>query len=115
MTKRGDLYEARLSDGSTLRVRDGRRRVRRGHATPHAPARSPRLQPEPVEGASGSLVVRADAEGIAREIIKPRSHRSSACRTAVESGLLEARSTSCAARSTTSTDGMKGKISLTLD
>ena len=70
-------------------------------------------QPEAVEGASGSLVVRADAEGIARQVL---------LQVAPQFGLPEplvpvfARPFDELRGSVaTSTDGMQGKFSLTLD
>jgi Protein of unknown function (DUF3352) len=108
----GDLYEARLESGSSfvfgmagdsLVVASDARRA-------HSIAGQ---QPEAVSGASGSLVLSADAEGLARQIITGL---------APQFGIPEALVPVFARPFdelrgwvTTSTDGLKGKLTLTLD
>ncbi|MEA2362956.1 MAG: hypothetical protein QOD71_2101 [Thermoleophilaceae bacterium] len=108
----GDLYEARLSGGGTFvfGMAGGALVAATDSARAHALASA---KPAAVEGASGSLVVRADAQGIARQIL---------ARLAPQFGLPDplvpvfARPFDELLGSVaTTTDGMKGKFSLTLD
>ena len=108
----GDLYEARLSGGSSFvfGMAQDSLVVASDAARAHSIAAT---QPEAVSGASGSLVVRADAEGVARQIL---------AKIAPQFG-LPAPVVPVFARPfnelngwvTTSTDGLKGKLSLTFD
>ena len=108
----GDLYEVRLSGGSSFFFGMAQDSLVVGSdaARAHAIAAT---QPEAVPGASGSLVVSADAEGIARQIL---------AKIAPQFGIPDA-IVPVFARPfnelhgwvTTSTDGLKGKLSLTLD
>jgi hypothetical protein len=108
----GDLYEVRLSGGGTFvfGVAGGALVAATDAARAHALASA---KPAAVEGASGSLVVRADAQGIARQVL---------AQLAPQFGLPDplvpvfARPFDELRGSvTTTTDGMKGKLSLTLD
>jgi hypothetical protein len=108
----GDLYEARLSGGSTFvfGMANDSLVVASDAARAHSMAAA---QPEAVPGASGSLVLSADAEGIARQLL---------AKIAPQFG-IPAPLIPVFARPfnelngwvTTSTDGLKGKLSLTLD
>lgn len=108
----GDLYEVRLSGGSSFvfGMAQDSLVVASDPARAHAIAGS---QPEAVPGASGSLVLSADAEGIARQIL---------AKIAPQFGIPDP-VVPVFARPfnelhgwvTTSTDGLKGKLSLTLD
>jgi hypothetical protein len=66
-----------------------------------------------VEGANGSLVLRADAEGIARQVIAQFAPRFGIPDPVVP--ILARPFDELRGSVTTSTDGMKGKFSLTLD
>jgi hypothetical protein len=110
--RQGDLYEARLSGGGTFVFGMGGDALvaATDSARAHALASA---KPGPVEGASGSLVVRADAEGIARQVL---------AKLAPQFGLPDplvpvfARPFDELRGSVvTTTDGMKGEFSLTLD
>ena len=70
-------------------------------------------EPEAVEGASGSLVLRADAEGIARQVITQIAPNFNIPDPFIP--LLARPFDELRGSVTTSTDGMKGKFSLTLD
>lgn len=112
VTRRGDLYTLQLEDGGTVvfGVVDGALVV----ATDAARARSvATAQPQSVEGASGSIVVRADAEGIARQVLAqlaPRFGIPDPVAPLFARPFDELRGSVA-----TSTSGMKGKFSLTLD
>jgi hypothetical protein len=70
-------------------------------------------EPEDVEGAEGSLVIGADAEGIAREVVAglaPQFGIPAPIVPVLAKPFDELRGSVA-----TSTDGMRGKISLTLD
>jgi hypothetical protein len=108
----GDLYEARLSGGGTFvfGVAGGALVAATDAARAHQLASA---QPKAVEGAKGSLVLRADAEGIARQLL---------AKIAPQFGIpapivpVFARPFGDLTGSvTTSTDGLKGKLSLTFD
>ena len=108
----GDLYEARLSGGSTFvfGMAGDSLVVASDAARAHSMAQA---QPEAVPGASGSLVLSADAEGLARQLLT---------KIAPQFGIPEpvipvfARPfDELRGWVTTSTDGLKGKLSLTLD
>ena len=70
-------------------------------------------EPEAVEGASGSLVLRADAEGIARQVITQIAPNFNIPDPFIP--LLARPFDELRGSVATSTDGMKGKFSLTLD
>jgi hypothetical protein len=108
----GDLYEARLSDGSNFvfGMADDSLVVASDAARAHSIAGT---QPEAVPGASGSLVLSADAEGIARQIlakIAPQFGIPDPLVPVFARPFDELRGWV-----TTSTGGLKGKLSLTLD
>ena len=112
VTRRGNLYAFSTPDGLSFvfGVANGAFVA----ATDAARARAlASAQPEAVEGAKGSLAVRADAEGIARQVL---------LQVAPQFGLPEAIVPVFArpfdelrGSVVTSTDGMQGKFSLTLD
>jgi Protein of unknown function (DUF3352) len=113
VTKRGGLYSLQSSGGGTtfvFGVVDDAFVV----ASDAARARSVgSAAPESVEGASGSLVIRADAEGIARQVLAqlaPQFNIPTAVVPIFARPFDELRGSV-----QTSTDGMKGKVSLTLD
>jgi hypothetical protein len=108
----GDLYEARLSGGSSFvfGMAQDSLVVASDAARAHAIAAT---QPESVPGANGSLVLSADAEGLARQLL---------AKIAPQFGLPDALVPIFAKPFdelngwvTTSTAGLKGKLSLTLD
>ena len=113
VTKRGDLYTLHSDDGGTTFVFGV---VGDAFVVASDAARARGLaaaQPESVEGASGSLVIRADAEGIARQVLKQIAPQFGIPDPVIPifarpfdelRGSIE-----------TNTDGMKGKVSLTLD
>ncbi|MEA2378757.1 MAG: hypothetical protein QOD13_2664 [Thermoleophilaceae bacterium] len=108
----GDLYEARLSGGGTFvfGVAGGALVAATDAARAHALASA---KPAAVEGSTGSLVVRADAEGVARQLLKqlaPQFGLPDALVPLFARPFDELRGSVA-----TSTDGMKGKFSLTLD
>jgi hypothetical protein len=112
VTRAGDLYTLHGSDGGTFvfGVVNGALVV----ATDAARARSvATAEPEAVEGASGSLVLRADAEGIARQVITQIAPNFNIPDPFIP--LLARPFDELRGSVTTSTDGMKGKFSLTLD
>jgi hypothetical protein len=112
VTRAGDLYTLHGSDGPSFvfGVVNGALVV----ATDAARARSvATAQPEAVEGASGSLVLRADAEGIARQVITQIAPNFNLPDPVIP--LLARPFDELRGSVTTSTDGMKGKFSLTLD
>ena len=108
----GDLYEARLSGGSSFvfGMAGDSLVVASDAARAHSMAEA---QPEAVPGSSGSLVLSADAEGLARQLI---------AKIAPQFGIPDAIIPVFARPFgelrgwvTTSTDGLKGKLSLTFD
>ena len=113
VTKRGDLYTLHSDDGGTTFVFGV---VGDAFVVASDAARARGLaaaQPESVEGASGSLVIRADAEGIARQVLTQIAPQFGIPDPVIPifarpfdelRGSIES-----------STDGMKGKVSLTLD
>ncbi|MBA3261276.1 MAG: DUF3352 domain-containing protein [Thermoleophilaceae bacterium] len=108
----GDLYEARLSGGGTFvfGMAGGALVAATDAARAHELASA---KPAAVEGAGGSLVVRADAEGIARQVLKqiaPQFGLPDPVIPVFARPFDELRGSIA-----TSTDGMKGKFSLTLD
>jgi uncharacterized protein DUF3352 len=110
---RGDLFEARLEDGGrfVFGVRDG---VFVAGSNPARAGAMASRQPEDVPGANGSLVMSADAEQVALQVLR---------QVAPELGLggifgggLFARPLDELTGSVaTSTDGMRGSFSLTVD
>jgi Protein of unknown function (DUF3352) len=112
VTKAGDLYALRTGDGFELffGVADGAFVLGSDAAGARAMAGG---QPEDVEGAEGSLVVSADAEGIAREVLSqlaPQFGIPAPIVPVFARPFDELRGSVA-----TSTDGMRGKLSLTLD
>jgi len=111
VTRKGDLYEFSSPDlHFVFGVANGAFVAGTDAARARQMAAS---QPEAVEGATGSVVARADAEGIARQVL---------ARLAPQFGIPDpvvpifARPFDELRGSiATSTDGMKGKLSLTLD
>lgn len=112
VSRRGNLYEARLSGGGTFvfGMADDSLVVASDPARARAMAAG---EPETVEGAKGSLALSADAEGLARQLLT---------KIAPQFGIPEpivpvfARPFGDLSGSvTTSTDGLKGKLSLTFD
>ena len=113
VTKRGDLYTLHSDDGGTTFVFGV---VGDAFVVASDAARARGLaaaQPQSVEGANGSLVIRADAEGIARQVLTQIAPQFGIPAPVIPifarpfdelRGSIE-----------TSTDGMKGKVSLTLD
>jgi hypothetical protein len=111
VTRQGDLYTLHGSNGNfVFGVSNGALVV----ATDAARARQvAAAKPEPVEGATGSVVLRADAEGIARQIltrIAPQFGIPAPVIPVFAKPFGELRGSVA-----TSTDGMKGKFTLTLD
>jgi hypothetical protein len=112
VTRAGDLYTLHGSGGSTFvfGVANGALVV----ATDAARARQvATAEPEAVEDANGSIVVRADAEGIARQVLAQIAPRFNIPDPLVP--LLARPFDELRGSVATSTDGMKGKFSLTLD
>ena len=113
VARRGDLYEARLADGGRFAFGVRGDVFVAGSGPARAAAMASR-QPEDVSGANGSLVMSADAQQVAIEVLE---------RVAPELGLggifgggLFARPLDELSGSVvTSTDGMRGSFSLTLD
>jgi hypothetical protein len=113
VTRRGDLYEARF--GGDSRIAFG---VTNGALViGSSPARARQIaakQPESVDGATGSIVLSADAEKLAARLLE---------RLGPDLGIPESVPTGIFARPlrdltgsvVSSTDGMKGKLTLTLD
>jgi hypothetical protein len=110
VTRQGHLYTLHgdtsfvfgVSNGALVIATDAARARRMAAATP-----------EPVEGATGSVVLWADAEGLARQIlarIAPQFNIPDPVVPVLAKPFDELRGSIA-----TSTDGMKGKFSLTLD
>jgi hypothetical protein len=111
VTRAGDLYTLHGSDANfVFGVSNGALVV----ATDAARARQiAAAKPKSVEGATGSLVLRADAEGIARQILAqlaPQFGIPAPVVPVFAKPFDELRGSIA-----TSTDGMKGNFSLTLD
>jgi Protein of unknown function (DUF3352) len=112
VTPSGDLYRVQLSGGSDFffGMAGDSLVVGSDAARAHAIANA---QPESVEGAKGSVVVRGDAEGIARQLlakIAPQFGLPAALVPVFAKPFDELRGWV-----TTETGGLKGKLSLTLD
>jgi Protein of unknown function (DUF3352) len=112
VTRAGDLYTLHGSDGPTFvfGVVNGALVVATDAARARQVATS---EPEAVQDASGSLVVRADAEGIARQVltqIAPQFNIPDPLVPVLARPFNELRGSVA-----TTTDGMTGKFSLTLD
>jgi hypothetical protein len=113
VSRRGDLYEARLADGGRFFF-GVRGDVFVAGSSPARAAAMASRDPEEVAGAAGSLVTAADAQQVAMQVIE---------QVAPELGLggifgggLFARPLDELIGSVaTSTDGMRGSFSLTLD
>jgi hypothetical protein len=113
VARRGNLYEARLADGGrfVFGVRDDVFVAGSGPARALAMASS---EPEDVSGASGSLVVSADAEQVALQILRQLAPNLGLG--GIFGGGLFARPLDELSGSVaTSTGGMRGSFSLTLD
>jgi hypothetical protein len=108
----GDLYEVRLSGGSTFvfGMAGGSLVAATDAARAHALAAA---KPAAVQGATGSLVLRADAEAIARQILKKIAPKFGIPDPLIP--LLARPFNELRGSIATSTDGMRGKFSLTLD
>ena len=113
VARRGSLYEARLADGGrfSFGVRND------VFVAGSGPARAVEMsaqQPEDVSGASGSLVMSADAEQVALQVL--RQFAPDLGLGGIFGGGLFARPLDELSGSVaTSTDGMRGEFSLTLD
>src|SRR5919112_1263145 len=112
VSRQGELYEFNSPDGFSFvfGVADG------AFVGATDPARARQLasaQPEAVEGASGSLVVRADAEGIARQVLAQLAPQFGIPDPVVP--IFARPFDELRGSIVTSTDGMKGQFSLTLD
>jgi hypothetical protein len=108
----GDLYRVQMSDGSDLffGMADDSLVIGSDAARAHAIASA---QPQAVEGAKGSVVLRADAESLARQLlakIAPQFGIPDAIVPVFAKPFDELRGWV-----TTDTGGLKGKLSLTLD
>jgi hypothetical protein len=110
--RRGDLYELSSSDGLSLvfGVVDGAFVIATDAARARAVASA---RPQPVEDASGSLVVRADAEGIARQVLQQIAPQFGIPEPVVP--VFARPFDELRGSIATSTGGMTGKFSLTLD
>ena len=112
VNRAGDLYRARFSDGATILFGV----VDDAFVLSMDPARALALagaDPAPVEGAEGSLVVRADAEGIARQILDQVAPQFGIPEPVVP--VFAKPFDELKGSIASSTDGLKGKFSLTLD
>ena len=112
VTRRGDLYEFSSPEGLrfVFGVADGAFVAGTDAARARAMASA---KPEPVEGASGSIVARADAEGIARQVLAQLAPRFGIPDPVVP--IFARPFDELRGSIATSTEGMKGKLSLTLD
>ncbi len=110
VTRTGDLYTVRGDTNLVFGVVNGALVVANDPARARSVATA---TPESVEGASGSLVVRADAEGIARQVIAQIAPQFGIPDPVVP--LLARPFDELRGSVTTSTEGMKGNFSLTLD
>jgi hypothetical protein len=113
VTRRGDLYEARTGDGGrfVFGVRDD---VFVAGSDPVRAGAMASRQPEDVSGASGSLVVSADAEQVALQVLEQLAPELGLG--GIFGGGLFARPLDELSGSVvTSTSGMRGSFSLTLD
>jgi Protein of unknown function (DUF3352) len=110
VTRTGDLYTVRGDINLVFGVVNGALVVANDPARARSVATA---TPESVEGAAGSLVVRADAEGIARQVIAQFAPQFGIPDPVVP--LLARPFDELRGSVTTSTDGMKGEFSLTLD
>jgi hypothetical protein len=113
VSRRGDLYEASLDDGSrfVFGVTDGVLVV----ASELARAREiASQQPSEVDGARGSLVLGADAEQLAAHVIE-QVGPGFGLPEGFPGGLFARPLDDLEGSMSSSTDGMKGKLSLTLD
>jgi hypothetical protein len=111
VTRQGGLYSVHTSGTSfVFGVGNGALIV----ATDAARARQMALsKPEPVQGASGSVVLWADAEGVARQILAKIAPQFGVPEPLIP--ILAKPFDELRGSVATSTDGMKGKLSLTLD
>jgi hypothetical protein len=107
-----NLYEAHLSGGSSLFFGMADESLVVGSDAERARSIA-ETQPEAVPGASGSLVLSADAEGLARQIISGLAPQFNIPEALVP--VFARPFDELNGWVTTSTDGLKGKLTLTLD
>ena len=113
MRRAGQLYEARLGDGDRF-VFGVRNDVFVAASTPARALEVSTRQPEAVDGAEGSLVMAADAEQVTLAVLEELQSQLGV--TGVFGAGLFARPLDELTGSvTSSTDGMRGKLSLSLD
>jgi hypothetical protein len=113
VARRGDLYEARLADGGRFAF-GVRRDVFVAGSTPARARAMASRAPEEVSGASGSLVTSADAQQLALRVleqVEPELGLGGLFGGGLFARPLDELSGSVA----TSTDGVRGSFSLTLD
>jgi hypothetical protein len=109
VTRRGGLYEARLESGAALVF--GMRGDTFVVASDAARARRmAESEPEAVDGATGSLVLAADAEGVAAQVLQQLGAGGF-----LGGGLFARPLDDLTGSLETSPDGMRGRLSLTLD
>jgi hypothetical protein len=113
VARRGSVYEARLADGGRFFFGVRNDVFVAGSGPARAVAMSSQ-QPEDVSGASGSLVVSADAEQVALQVLR-RIAPDLGLGGIFGAGLLTRPLDELSGSVATSTDGMRGKFSLTLD
>jgi Protein of unknown function (DUF3352) len=109
---RGELYEARLSDGGRF-VFGVRNDVFVAASTAERALEVSTREPEAVEGAEGSLVMAADAEQVALAVLEQLQSQLGA--TGLFGGLFARPLDALTGSVTSSTDGMRGRLSLSLD
>jgi hypothetical protein len=113
VSRRGALYEARLADGGRF-VFGVREDVFVAGSNPARALAMSSRQPETVSGASGSLVISADAEQVALQVLRQLAPDMGLG--GIFGGGLFARPLDELSGSVaTSTNGMRGSFSLTLD
>jgi hypothetical protein len=113
VARRGGLYEARLADGGRFAF-GVRNDVFVAGSTPARAAAMASREPEDLSGASGSLVMSADAEQVALQVLRqvaPQLGLGGIFGGGLFARPLDELNGSVA----TSTDGMRGSFSLTLD
>jgi hypothetical protein len=112
VTRSGDLYTLNTSDGFSLAFGVAGDAFVLGSDAARARGMAS-AQPSDVDGASGSLVVSADAEGIAREVLAGLAPQLGLPDPVVP--VLARPFDELKGSIVSSTDGMKGSVSLTLD
>jgi Protein of unknown function (DUF3352) len=113
VARRGNLYEARLADGGRFFFGVRNDAFVAGSGPARAVAMSSQ-QPEEVPGASGSLVMSADAEQVALQVLRQVAP-DLGLGGIFGGGLLARPLDELSGSVVTSTDGMRGAFSLTLD